>query len=67
MRKIVFGLIIIFILSIALNSFAQEDIALKKVTAIDVKGNETISMATIVAKIKIRVGQLYSQNIISED
>ncbi|MBF0483225.1 MAG: outer membrane protein assembly factor BamA [Candidatus Omnitrophica bacterium] len=39
----------------------------KMVTAIEVKGNKTISMATILSKIKSRVGQEYVQNIVSDD
>jgi len=37
------------------------------VKAIEVEGNKTISMATILSKIKIRVGQEYLQNIVSDD
>ncbi len=39
----------------------------KIIKAIDVAGNKTISLATILAKIKIRVGQEYLQNVISDD
>ena len=39
----------------------------KIIKAIDVEGNKTISLAAILAKIKIRVGQEYLQNIISDD
>ncbi|MBF0479472.1 MAG: outer membrane protein assembly factor BamA [Candidatus Omnitrophica bacterium] len=39
----------------------------KMVTAIEVKGNKTISLATILSKIKTRVSQEYVQNIVSDD
>ena len=39
----------------------------KNVAAIDIKGNKSIGVATILAKIKTRVGQEYRQNIISDD
>ena len=39
----------------------------KIIKAIEVEGNKTISLATILAKIKIRVGQDYLQNVISDD
>ncbi len=39
----------------------------KLVKSIEVKGNKTIGIATILSKIKIRVGDEYVQNIISDD
>ncbi|MFA5088869.1 MAG: outer membrane protein assembly factor BamA [Candidatus Omnitrophota bacterium] len=39
----------------------------KIVKAIEVKGNKSIGMAVILAKIKTRVGQPYLQNVISDD
>ncbi len=39
----------------------------KIVKAIDIQGNKTISVATILAKIKTRVGQEYLQTVISDD
>jgi len=39
----------------------------KTVKAIEVKGNKTISISTILSRIKTRVGQNYLQNIISDD
>ena len=46
----------------------NSEVAEKKIIkAIDVEGNKTISLATILSKIKIRVGQEYLQNIISDD
>jgi outer membrane protein insertion porin family len=41
--------------------------AARKVTAIEVKGNRSISTVTILSKIKSRVGLDYSTNIISDD
>ncbi|MBF0386595.1 MAG: outer membrane protein assembly factor BamA [Candidatus Omnitrophica bacterium] len=39
----------------------------KNVSAIDIQGNKSIGVATILAKIKTRVGQEYRQNVISDD
>lgn len=39
----------------------------KIVKAIDIKGNKTISIATILSKIKTRVGQPYLQAVLSDD
>ncbi len=39
----------------------------KQVKAIDIQGNKSIGIATILTKIKTRVGQEYRQNIISDD
>lgn len=39
----------------------------KTVKAIEVKGNKTISIATVLSKIKIRVGQDYIQSVVSDD
>ncbi|MEW5894285.1 MAG: outer membrane protein assembly factor BamA [Candidatus Omnitrophota bacterium] len=39
----------------------------KSVTAVEVKGNRTVSLSNILAKIKTRVGQEYMQNVISDD
>ncbi len=39
----------------------------KSVKAIEVVGNKTISIATILSKVKTRVGQAYLQEVISDD
>ena len=39
----------------------------KMVTAIEVKGNRSISLSNILAKIKTRTGQEYQQNVVSDD
>lgn len=39
----------------------------KTVKAVDIKGNKTISMTAILAKIKTRVGDPYSSNVVSDD
>ncbi|MBF0532356.1 MAG: outer membrane protein assembly factor BamA [Candidatus Omnitrophica bacterium] len=39
----------------------------KAVKAIEIKGNKTISVATILSKIKTRVGQEYIQTVVSDD
>ena len=43
------------------------DMGRKIVKAVEVKGNKTISIATILARIKTRVGQEYLQTVISDD
>lgn len=66
----------IFIYSLVFSVFAisnvkaQEDAVSpesKVVNAIEVKGNKTISIATILSKIKTRVGQNYIQSVVSDD
>ncbi len=37
------------------------------VKAVDIQGNKTIGITTILAKIKTRVGDLYSENIVGDD
>ncbi len=51
------------------NSMTEETSAAetKAVKAIEVKGNKTISIATILSKIKTRVGQDYIQSVVSDD
>lgn len=39
----------------------------RMVKAIEVKGNKTIALSTILSKIKTRVGQAYLQSVISDD
>jgi len=39
----------------------------KNVTAIEVKGNKSISTNVIVSKMKTRIGSAYQENIISDD
>ncbi|MEK6714875.1 MAG: outer membrane protein assembly factor BamA [Candidatus Omnitrophota bacterium] len=39
----------------------------KKVTALDIKGNKTIAVSVIISKIKLRVSQDYSANIVRDD
>jgi len=64
-RNIIFFLI--FAIGFTTQNFAQTEELAKIVTAVEIKGNKSISTAKIVAKIKTRVGQEYSQNIISGD
>ncbi|HLF18247.1 MAG TPA: outer membrane protein assembly factor BamA [Candidatus Omnitrophota bacterium] len=47
--------------------YAQDDGQGKIVKSIEVEGNKTISIATILSKIKTRVGQEYLQAVISDD
>jgi len=63
----VFIFVLLFVFGITAFIFAQAEEQAKKVTAIEIKGNKSISTANIMPKIKTRVGQDYSQNIISED
>ncbi|MBF0123488.1 MAG: outer membrane protein assembly factor BamA [Candidatus Omnitrophica bacterium] len=46
---------------------ADEVASGKLVTSIDIQGNKSIGIATILTKIKTRVGQEYRQNVISDD
>lgn len=43
------------------------EVSVKIVKSIDVNGNQTISIATILSKIKTRVGQEYLQSVASDD
>ena len=43
------------------------DLESKTVKAIEIEGNKTISVATILSKIKTRVGQPYVQSVLSDD
>lgn len=59
MRKIIlFSLLFCF----ALTAYPRDSIF-----RIDIEGNEIVSDATIVSKIKIRAGQPYNKNVINED
>ncbi|MDP8213028.1 MAG: outer membrane protein assembly factor BamA [Candidatus Zapsychrus exili] len=69
--KAVFFFILIFI-AVSFCAQAQEvsskvSTDAKLVKAIEVVGNKTISVATILSRIKTRVGQKYLQNVISDD
>ncbi|MCM8795134.1 MAG: outer membrane protein assembly factor BamA [Candidatus Omnitrophica bacterium] len=66
-------IIIILILGLDL-SFAQEEATslstsspVKLVTALEVRGNKSISTNTIISKMKTRIGQPYQENVISDD
>ncbi len=66
----IFCLSLFIITSITATGFAQNagsSSDKKVVTAIEVVGNKTISIATILSKIKTRVGQNYLQTVISDD
>lgn len=69
MKKII--LFVLVFLSIASFSCSKEAFAqssgTKVVKAIEVKGNNTIGIATILSKIKTRVGQEYMQSVVSDD
>jgi outer membrane protein insertion porin family len=55
--------IILFSLFLSLNFVYAEEVIFK----INIEGNEIVSNATIISKIKIRAGQPYNENIINED
>ncbi|MFH1640860.1 MAG: outer membrane protein assembly factor BamA, partial [Candidatus Omnitrophota bacterium] len=44
-----------------------EPVQVKSVTAIEVKGNKSISSNTVISKLKTRVGNPYQENVISDD
>ena len=48
-------------------SVSLQETPAKLVTAIEVKGNKSISSNTIISKMKTRVGALYQENVISDD
>ncbi len=55
---------------ISMPVFAEEGpapVALKNVTAIEVKGNKSISTNVIISKMKTRIGSAYQENIVSDD
>jgi len=70
-------LVLFFVLALSCPLFAQEskpaqssvkeEPAAKNVTAIEVKGNKSISANTILSKLKTRQGAPYQDNIISDD
>ncbi|OGX09670.1 MAG: outer membrane protein assembly factor BamA, partial [Omnitrophica WOR_2 bacterium GWA2_37_7] len=69
MKKILIFLLLLLFTVIFINSktgFAQST-ETKVVKAIEVKGNNTIGIATILSKIKTRVGQEYLQSVVSDD
>jgi len=45
----------------------QEAPAPKSVTAIEIKGNKSISSNTVISKMKTKVGSAYQENVISDD
>ena len=52
------------------NAAAEEDVVEKgqdKVTAIEVRGNKSISSNIIISKMKTRIGSTLSENVISDD
>ncbi|MCA9400477.1 MAG: outer membrane protein assembly factor BamA [Candidatus Omnitrophica bacterium] len=49
------------------SSISDEAVKNRIVKSIEIVGNKTISMSTILAKIKTRVGQEYLQTVISDD
>jgi outer membrane protein insertion porin family len=46
---------------------AEAEASAKLVTAIEVKGNKSISTNTVISKMKTRVGNPYQENVISDD
>ena len=75
-NKVLIGCLFLFLLSFSTVHpiYSQEAVsssdqmaAGKIVKSIDVRGNKTISIATILAKIKTRVGQEYLEAVVSDD
>ena len=71
-------LVFLFVLVIAFPLFAQEQpeavtsgpseaLPAKTITAVEVKGNKSISSNIILSKIKVRQGNPYQENIINDD
>src|SRR6185503_14340099 len=57
----------LLLLTTAVSAFAQESVDTKIIKSIEVEGNKTISIATVLSKIKSRVGDVYMQSVISDD
>jgi len=67
MHRTATALFVLFLLSgIVISGFAQEGPP-KSVTAIEIKGNKSISTNTIVSKMKTRIGAPYQENVVSDD
>lgn len=78
--KIIF-ILALFVLAALTFSFAQEEPAnkqetapsieapanLKNITAIEIKGNKSISSNTIISKMKAKVGSPYQEQVVSDD
>lgn len=74
MKKTILFLLCCYVVSFSSSGFAQttdtaRQVAAeqKVVTAVDVKGNSSISLSSILPKIKTRVGEPYLANVISDD
>ncbi len=65
--KVKISIIFLFLSALFLN--AQEIPQYQKKTVIDVRvvGNKNVSSASIIAKVKVRPGQIFSQQLIDED
>ncbi len=63
MRKLLLSLII----TAGIISPVFSEGTVKTVSAIKVEGNKVISLEKIITQIKIRIGQLYNENVISDD
>jgi len=62
MKKLKYFIFLVFFLNLW-SVFPQEEV----ISKIVIKGNKKVSEATIISKIKIRAGQLYSEDIVNED
>jgi len=76
MQKKILAFFSVLLLLGATISFAQErqqpqettqDLAAQSVTAIEIKGNRSISTNTIISKMKTRVGAAFQENVLSDD
>jgi len=72
-KKIILFFLFIFVfLGISFSSAtasnpADDDSSPKTVTAIEIRGNKSISTNTIASKMKTHIGSLYQENVISDD
>lgn len=74
MKNTIIAIILLFAFACPVHVHAQESTEAsgslsesKVITAIEIKGNKTISNATILSKIKTRVGEKYLQTVVSDD
>mgnify|MGYP001589503083 FL=1 len=66
MRKTILVAFALYAVTILNPSFVKAEDAVN-ITAIDIKGNKSISSNTIISKMKLRVGAPYQESVVSDD
>ncbi|MBN1912866.1 MAG: outer membrane protein assembly factor BamA [Candidatus Omnitrophica bacterium] len=71
MKKTVLVTVCLILLTAFRGVFAQDETApqsqAKMITAIEVKGNKSVSANAVISKIKMRIGAPYQENVVSDD